>query len=756
MPTSFSARFSACTPRPTTPEPESGSRPFSASCTATAGASGPSPRWARGRCSFLRLSSGRRGPPASRRSRKEPMDRMPIQVLFIEDSEIDVELALRSLEQGGFDVSWECVQAEEELKRALSSYRPQAILSDFSMPGFDGMEALRLAKEMAPGVPFIFVSGTIGEERAIEAIRLGATDYVLKDNMRRLGTSVKRALSEASERERVRVSEEERARLVQVLEATSDYVGISEPTGKIIYMNAAGRKLTGAPESGDVGKSTIDVHPQWASERVEGEGRRAAERDGLWHGESALLGADGTEIPVSQVITAHKGPNGTIRFFSTIARDIRDRKAYEERLQYFANYDPLTGLPNRSLLGDRALQGIAHAKRAGRPTALLVMNLDRFKLVNESCSHGAGDTLLRMVADRLRGAVREGDTVARLGADAFAVLAGGARPPRHREHRRKHLSARRRGVRHPAAQRRRGDAPRQGRRAQRLPVLRRGDDAPGDRAGGAGERIAARAGKKRTGNPLSAPGRPCEPPHRRRGSPDALEPPRTGMDFPGAVHPHRGGLRPDPPARRIRARRRLPSDQGLERRRIRFAAARRERFGAAVPQCGLRRSGRPRPARGRARAGLPRARAHRERAGGESRGGGRYPQAAQGPGRADRGGRLRHGLFEPELPVAAADRLPQDRPLVRQPGARERARRGDHAGGHLARAFARGARDRRGDRDRGAAGIPAHAPLRPGAGVSLLPGGRSRGDGEAPGGRIAQSRRTVRRETQMKAKPRRR
>ena len=351
------------------------------------------------------------------------MDRMPIQVLFIEDSEIDVELALRSLEQGGFDVSWECVQVEEELKRALSSHRPQAILSDFSMPGFDGMEALRLAKEMAPGVPFIFVSGTIGEERAIEAIRLGATDYVLKDNMRRLGTSVRRALSEASERERVRVSEEERARLVQVLEATSDYVGISEPTGKIIYMNAAGRKLTGAPESGDVGKSTIDVHPQWASERVEGEGRRAAERDGLWHGESALLGADGTEIPVSQVITAHKGPNGTIRFFSTIARDIRDRKAYEERLQYFANYDPLTGLPNRSLLGDRALQGIAHAKRAGRPTALLVMDLDRFKLVNESYSHGAGDTLLRMVADRLRGAVREGDTVARLGADAFAVLA---------------------------------------------------------------------------------------------------------------------------------------------------------------------------------------------------------------------------------------------------------------------------------------------------------------------------------------------
>src|SRR6266540_777043 len=329
MPTSFSARFSACTPRPTTPEPGSASRPFSASCTATAGASGPSPRWARGRCSFLRLSSGRRGPPASRRSRKEPMDRMPIQVLFIEDSEIDIELALRSLEQGGFDVSWECVQAEEELKRALSSHWPQAILSDFSMPGFDGMEALRLAKEIAPGVPFIFVSGTIGEERAIEAIRLGATDYVLKDNMRRLGTSVRRALSEASERERIRIAEEERARLVQILEATSDYVCMTDPAGTITYLNAAGRKLIGAPESQGAGKSASEIYPAWARELIEREGTPAASRDGVWTGETAMLGADGTQIPVSQVIIAHRGPDGEIRFFSAIApcRRLRTRGA---------------------------------------------------------------------------------------------------------------------------------------------------------------------------------------------------------------------------------------------------------------------------------------------------------------------------------------------------------------------------------------------------------------------------------------------
>jgi diguanylate cyclase (GGDEF)-like protein/PAS domain S-box-containing protein len=351
------------------------------------------------------------------------MDRTPIRVLFVDDSEADIELALRALEQGGFDVSWERIEVEEDMKRALSSSRPQAILSDFSMPRFDGVRALALAKELAPEVPFIFLSGTIGEERAIEAIRLGATDYVLKNNMRRLGTVVRRALSEADERERIRISEEERERLVQVLEATSDYVCVADPAGTITYLNAAARNLLGVPDAGGPGRRVGEIHTAWARELIEREGMPTASRAGVWNGETAMLGADGSEVPVSQVIIAHRAPGGEMRFFSMIARDMRERKAYEARLQYLANYDSLTGLPNRDLLRDRTLQAVAHARRAGRPAALLVLNLDRFKLVNESYSHGAGDTLLRMVADRLRGAVREGDTVARLGADAFAVLA---------------------------------------------------------------------------------------------------------------------------------------------------------------------------------------------------------------------------------------------------------------------------------------------------------------------------------------------
>src|SRR5581483_8102089 len=132
------------------------------------------------------------------------------------------------------------------------------------------------------------------------------------------------------------------------------------------------------------------------------------ERDGVWQGESAMLDAGGREVPVSQVVIAHRAEGScSIRFYSTIARDISEREAYEARIQHLAHYDALSGLPNRSLLGDRAEQAIAHARRTGRGCALLVVNLDRFKLFNDSYGHAAGDVLLKQVGERLALTVRE-------------------------------------------------------------------------------------------------------------------------------------------------------------------------------------------------------------------------------------------------------------------------------------------------------------------------------------------------------------
>ena len=340
-----------------------------------------------------------------------------VNVLFVEDDELDVELAVRAMEHDQLQVESQRVDTEPELVRALGERQPDVILSDFTMPQFDGMHALRIAQASTPDVPFIFLSGTIGEERAIEAIRLGATDYVLKSNMRRLATAVRRALEEAAERRRTRAAEEERSRLIEILEATSDYVGMADPQGRLIYVNAAGRRMLGS--SGDAaGESRAD----WASDLPAGGRLLSAMRDGAWQGETALTRSDGSEIPVSQVIIAHHAPDRSLRFFSTIARDVSERKAFERRIEYLANYDDLSGLPNRTLLADRASQAIAYARRKGRHCALLLTNFDRFERVNEVYGHGTGDLVLREFGARLRAGLREGDTVARLPA-AFALLA---------------------------------------------------------------------------------------------------------------------------------------------------------------------------------------------------------------------------------------------------------------------------------------------------------------------------------------------
>src|SRR3982074_1518582 len=121
-----------------------------------------------------------------------------LQLLAVEDSETDAQVAARHLAKAGLDCVIHRVQTERDFALALHEIQPDLILSDFSLPQFDGLRALEIAVARAPETPFIFVSGTIGEERAIDALRRGATDYVLKTNMARLPAVVERALREAS------------------------------------------------------------------------------------------------------------------------------------------------------------------------------------------------------------------------------------------------------------------------------------------------------------------------------------------------------------------------------------------------------------------------------------------------------------------------------------------------------------------------------------------------------------------------------
>lgn len=218
-------------------------------------------------------------------------------------------------------------------------------------------------------------------------------------------------------------AQNERQQLSSILEATPDFVSIFTLDGRRIYMNQAGRRLLGIPGAEDVaGLPMLQAYPQWIWGFMRNEAISIAVENGMWEGESTLLSRDGTEIPVSQVIISHKAADGREGFLSTIARDISERKRLEERLLHQSNHDALSGLPNRLLFYDRLGQALAQASRAEHLMAVMLLDLNRFKIINDTLGHDLGDLLLKEAALRLATCMRGGDTIARWGGDEFAFL----------------------------------------------------------------------------------------------------------------------------------------------------------------------------------------------------------------------------------------------------------------------------------------------------------------------------------------------
>src|SRR4029079_3668366 len=149
-----------------------------------------------------------------------------IRVLIAEDNRADAELKVRELKRAGLALEHRIVDTEMDFIRELREFQPDIIVSDFSMPMFDGMAALALAQERAPDTPFIFVSGTIGEEYAIRALKNGAIDYVLKGTLLRLPAAVERALGDMRDRRARRTAEKKlaqaRERLQSIYESLPD------------------------------------------------------------------------------------------------------------------------------------------------------------------------------------------------------------------------------------------------------------------------------------------------------------------------------------------------------------------------------------------------------------------------------------------------------------------------------------------------------------------------------------------------------
>ena len=223
-----------------------------------------------------------------------------LRLLMIEDNPDDEALVLRAIRKGGFNVEHVRVDTSEDLLKELRNKDWDIVLSDYQMPEFNGLAALKIVKDRNQDLPFIIVSGTIGEEVAVEAMRNGAQDYLMKDNLARLVPAIRRELVDADERRALREA--------------------------------------------------------------------------------------------------------------------------QQTLRHQAYHDVLTGLPNRWLLRDRMEQALKYTRQKQRGLAVMFLDLDRFKNLNDTLGHMSGDYLLRAVAERLSLILNERDTLARLGGDDFVVL----------------------------------------------------------------------------------------------------------------------------------------------------------------------------------------------------------------------------------------------------------------------------------------------------------------------------------------------
>jgi PAS domain S-box-containing protein/putative nucleotidyltransferase with HDIG domain len=261
----------------------------------------------------------------------------PLRVLIVEDTPDDAELMLLRLRQEGFQPDWTRVQTEPDYLAALAT-APDLILADWSLPQFSGLRALKLMGAHGLAIPFIIVSGGIGEETAADALHQGADDYVLKDRPQRLGPAVRRALQEKQlrvERQRIeealRASEEQYRSLAQT---ASDAIITADAGGQIIAWNLAAERMFQYTEAEALGQSLESIMPEAyrgayakrmtllqtdAEPRVVG---RTIELTGLRK--------DGSQFPVELSLAMWKTQQG--QFFSAIVRDITERKRAEEAL----------------------------------------------------------------------------------------------------------------------------------------------------------------------------------------------------------------------------------------------------------------------------------------------------------------------------------------------------------------------------------------------------------------------------------------
>ncbi len=219
-----------------------------------------------------------------------------------------------------------------------------------------------------------------------------------------------------------KTAEDELKLAAGVFKDSSEAIMITDRDTRILRVNPAFTRITGYSAKEVIGKTPRLLKSGQHDKEFYRALWEALLGDGVWQGEVWNRRSDGGVFPVWQTITAVRERSGEIVQYISIFSDITEKKISEQRIFHLAHYDVLTGLPNRASFHDQFEHTLLHAQRHDEQIALLFLDLDHFKLINDASGHPAGDELLKQVATRLQGLIRAEDTVARLGGDEFTVL----------------------------------------------------------------------------------------------------------------------------------------------------------------------------------------------------------------------------------------------------------------------------------------------------------------------------------------------
>ncbi len=348
-------------------------------------------------------------------------------LLLVEDNPGDARLFREMFRtQGLFNSIVTEVASMAEAEAHLTLHTTDVVVLDLGLGDATGLDAVRRTRAAAPRTPVVVLTGLWDEELAALALQHGVQDYLVKDEIGPRG--LHRALRYAIERhamEEALFAEQELAQVT--LNSIGDGVVSADLDGTITYLNVVAEALTGWSREEALGKPIEDVFP--VVDAITGEpfrnpmlGQVEQHRFVNLPSNALLIRRDESTIAVENSTTPIHGRDGRQAGSVMIFRDVTAARAIAKAITYSAHHDFLTDLPNRLLLDDRISQAIVMASRHNQLCAVLFLDLDHFKHINDSLGHPTGDKLLQSVAARLVESVRASDTVSRQGGDEFVIL----------------------------------------------------------------------------------------------------------------------------------------------------------------------------------------------------------------------------------------------------------------------------------------------------------------------------------------------